>query len=60
VGVRNFEAINFLNEYVCGQGDNLKFVLEARPDEPRGDVYLATTGQVLAFIPTLDHSETEK
>jgi xylose isomerase len=39
------------------QGYNLKFALEAKPNEPRGDIYLATTGHMLAFIATLDHPE---
>lgn len=51
------EAINFLCEYVIDQGYNLRFALEAKPNEPRGDIYLATTGHMLAFIETLDHPE---
>lgn len=51
------EAINFLCEYVIDQGYDLKFALEAKPNEPRGDIYLATTGHMLAFIETLDHPE---
>ncbi len=51
------EAINFLCEYVLDQGYDMKFALEAKPNEPRGDIYLATTGHMLAFIETLDHPE---
>jgi xylose isomerase len=51
------EALNFLTEYVIDQGYNLKFALEAKPNEPRGDLYLPTTGAMLGFIATLDHSE---
>src|SRR5574341_727184 len=51
------EALNFLSEYVRAQGYQLKFALEAKPNEPRGDIYLATTGHMLAFIATLDHPE---
>jgi xylose isomerase len=51
------DALNFLSEYVRAQGYNLKFALEAKPNEPRGDIYLATTGHMLAFIATLDHPE---
>ena len=36
--------INFLCEYVLDQGYDLKFALEAKPNEPRGDIYFATTG----------------
>jgi len=52
---RNREALNFLCEYVKDQGYDLKFALEAKPNEPRGDIYLSTTGAMLAFIETLDH-----
>lgn len=51
------EAINFLCEYVLDQGYDLKFALEAKPNEPRGDMFLPTTGAMLAFIETLDHPE---
>jgi xylose isomerase len=51
------EGINFLCEYALDQKYNLKFALEAKPNEPRGDIYLATTGHMLAFIETLDHPE---
>jgi xylose isomerase len=52
---RNREAMNFLCEYAIDQGYDLKFALEAKPNEPRGDMYNATTGHMLAFIETLDH-----
>ena len=51
------EALNFLCEYVQSQGYALKFALEAKPNEPRGDMFLPTTGHMLAFIYTLDHPE---
>lgn len=51
------EAMNFLCEYVIDQGYDLKFALEAKPNEPRGHIYNATTGHMLAFIETLDHPE---
>ncbi len=54
---RNREAMNFLCEYVIDQGYDLKFALEAKPNEPRGHIYNATTGHMLAFIATLDHPE---
>jgi xylose isomerase len=54
---RNREAMNFLCEYSISQGYKLKFALEAKPNEPRGDMYNATTGHMLAFIATLDHPE---
>jgi xylose isomerase len=54
---RNREAMNFFCEYALDQGYNLKFALEAKPNEPRGDLYNPTTGHMLAFIETLDHPE---
>lgn len=51
------EAINFLCEYALDQGYPLKFALEAKPNEPRGDIYLPTSGSMLGFIATLDHPE---
>lgn len=54
---RNREAMNFLCEYVVDHKYDLKFALEAKPNEPRGDIYNATTGHMLAFIETLDHPE---
>ena len=51
------EALNFLTEYVRDQDYGLKFALEAKPNEPRGDLYLPTTGAMLGFIETLDHPE---
>jgi len=51
------EAMNFLCAYVNDQGYDLKFALEAKPNEPRGDIYLPTTGAMLGFISTLDNPE---
>lgn len=51
------EAINFLCEYALDQGYDLKFALEAKPNEPRGDIYNSTTGHMLGFIATLDHPD---
>jgi xylose isomerase len=51
------EALNFLCEYSQDQGYDLKFALEAKPNEPRGDIFPSTTGHMLAFIETLDHPE---
>jgi xylose isomerase len=53
----NREALNFLCEYSQDQGYDYKFALEAKPNEPRGDIYLPTTGAMLGFIATLDHPE---
>jgi xylose isomerase len=51
------EAINYLCEYSLDQGYGYRFALEAKPNEPRGDIYMATTGNYLGFIPTLDRPE---
>jgi xylose isomerase len=54
---RNREAMNFLCDYARDQKYDLKFALEAKPNEPRADLYNPTTGHMLAFIETLDHPE---
>ncbi len=54
---RNREALNFLCEYNLDKGYGLKFALEAKPNEPRGDIFNPTTGHMLAFITSLDHPE---
>lgn len=51
------EALNFLCEYSMDQGYDYRFALEAKPNEPRSDIYLPTTGAMLGFIATLDHSD---
>ncbi len=51
------DAINFLSEYNLAQNYGYRFALEAKPNEPRGDIYLPTTGAMLGFIATLDHPE---
>ena len=51
------DAINFLCEYVREQRYDLRFALEPKPNEPRGDIFLPTIGHMLAFIYTLDHPD---
>jgi xylose isomerase len=51
------DALNFLCEYVREQRYDLKFALEPKPNEPRGDIFLPTIGHMLAFIYTLDHPD---
>jgi len=51
------EALNYLCEYSIAQGYGYKFALEAKPNEPRGDIYFPTTGAYLALIKTLEHRE---
>jgi xylose isomerase len=54
---RTREALDFLCGYVQDKKYDLKFALEAKPNEPRGDLYNSTTGHMLAFITTLEHPE---
>ncbi|HJW98987.1 MAG TPA: xylose isomerase [Terriglobales bacterium] len=51
------ESINYLCEYSIDKKYGYKFALEAKPNEPRGDIYMPTTAAYLGFIPTLDHPE---
>jgi xylose isomerase len=51
------QSLNFLCNYVLSQGYDIKFSIEPKPNEPRGDLFLPTVGSVLAFIATLDHPE---
>jgi xylose isomerase len=51
------EALNFLCEYSLSRKYGYRFALEAKPNEPRADIYMPTTGAYLAFITTLDHPE---
>jgi xylose isomerase len=49
------DALNFFCEYAIDNNYDLKFALEPKPNEPRGDMYNATVGSMLGFIATLDH-----
>ncbi len=51
------ESIDYLCSYSIDKKYGYKFALEAKPNEPRGDIYLPTTGAYLGFIPTLAHPE---
>ena len=51
------EALNLLADYVTEQGYQIRFAIEPKPNEPRGDILLPTVGHALAFIQTLDRSE---
>ncbi len=54
---RYAEAVNLCCSYVRDQGHNLRFALEPKPNEPRGDVLLPTVGHALAFIHELEWPE---
>ncbi|MEV0153302.1 xylose isomerase [Micromonospora sp. NPDC050686] len=51
------EAVDLLCQYVLDRGYDLRFALEPKPNEPRGDILLPTIGHALAFISTLAHAE---
>ena len=51
------DALNYLCEYNLDKKYGYKFALEAKPNEPRGDIYFSTTGHYLGLIPTLDHPD---
>jgi xylose isomerase len=51
------EAIDTLAAYVTERGYGIRFAIEPKPNEPRGDILLPTVGHALAFIAGLDHAE---
>jgi xylose isomerase len=51
------EAIDLLCAYVLDRGYDMRFALEPKPNEPRGDIFLPTVGHALAFIERLEHPE---
>jgi xylose isomerase len=56
--VKHFrEAVDYLCDYSIDRGYGYRFALEAKPNEPRADIYFPTTGAYLALIPTLSHPE---
>src|SRR3954463_14808620 len=54
---RYAEAFNLLGQYVVDQGYDLRFAIEPKPNEPRGDILLPTIGHALAFISQLERPE---
>ncbi|MCW3006773.1 MAG: xylose isomerase [Solirubrobacterales bacterium] len=51
------EAIDVLADYSVGQGYRMRFAIEPKPNEPRGDLFLPTIGHALHFITTLARPE---
>ncbi|MFD1829757.1 MULTISPECIES: xylose isomerase [Streptomyces] len=51
------EAFDLLGDYVVSQGYDLRFAIEPKPNEPRGDILLPTVGHALAFIGELEHAD---
>ncbi len=51
------EAVDTIAQYSEDKGYGMRFALEPKPNEPRGDILLPTIGHALAFISTLEHHE---
>jgi len=51
------EGLDLLAAYVIDKGYGIRFAIEPKPNEPRGDILLPTLGHALAFITTLEHAE---
>jgi xylose isomerase len=51
------EGVNLLGQYVLDKGYDIRFAIEPKPNEPRGDILLPTIGHAMAFINTLEHPE---
>jgi len=54
---RYAESIDTLAAYSEARGYGLKFALEPKPNEPRGDIFLPTIGHAIAFISKLEHAD---
>jgi xylose isomerase len=54
---RYAEALNILCEYARERKYDVRFALEPKPNEPRGDLFLPTVGHALAFVERLEHPE---
>jgi xylose isomerase len=51
------EGVNLLTQYVLDKGYDIRFAIEPKPNEPRGDILLPTVGHAMAFINTLEHPD---
>ncbi len=51
------EGLDLLASYVVDNGYDIRFAVEPKPNEPRGDILLPTVGHALAFISSLDHAD---
>jgi xylose isomerase len=51
------EGFNLLSQFVIDRGYSIKFAIEPKPNEPRGDIFLPTIGHAIAFINSLDHPD---
>ena len=48
------EGVNLFAQYVTDKGYDIRFAIEPKPNEPRGDILLPTLGHAIAFISTLE------
>jgi xylose isomerase len=51
------EAMDLLAQYSIDKGYGMRFAIEPKPNEPRGDILLPSIGHALAFINELEHSD---
>jgi xylose isomerase len=51
------EGVNLMTQYVLDKGYDIRFAIEPKPNEPRGDILLPTIGHAMAFINTLEHPD---
>ena len=51
------EGVNLFAQYVTDKGYDIRFAIEPKPNEPRGDILLPTVGHAMAFIETLERPE---
>jgi xylose isomerase len=51
------EGLDLIAQYVIDRGYGMRFAIEPKPNEPRGDILLPTVGHALAFISTLEHAD---
>lgn len=51
------EALDFLCGYAIDKGYDIRFAIEPKPNEPRGDAFLPTIGHAIAFIQSLEHPD---
>src|SRR3989440_7026806 len=51
------EGLDLVAQYVVDHGYRLRFAIEPKPNEPRGNILLPTVGHALAFVERLEWPE---
>ena len=51
------EGLNLIAQYSEDRGYGLRFAIEPKPNEPRGDILLPTAGHAIAFVHDLERPE---